>query len=106
MFQHKHKVDTEDESSVQAQQSRGLWVRDQILSEQIETNKGGGVQGIWPKVCIHRYLIFLDWMSLYSPGNIEAHFVDNAGLKLRESLLPGPPECWDFKVCVAQILNL
>lgn len=39
----KHKVDIEDESSVQAQQSRGLWVRDQILSEQIETNKGGGV---------------------------------------------------------------
>jgi hypothetical protein len=40
------------------------------------------------------FLVFQDRVSLYSPGCPETHFVDQAGLELRNP--PAlPPECWD-----------
>jgi hypothetical protein len=37
------------------------------------------------------FLVFGDRVSLYSPGCLGTHFVDQAGLKLKNL----PPKCWD-----------
>jgi hypothetical protein len=38
---------------------------------------------------------FRDRVSLCSSGCPGTHFVDQAGLELREIHLPLPPKCWD-----------
>jgi hypothetical protein len=40
------------------------------------------------------FLVFQDRVSLCSPGCPGTHFVDQAGLELRNHL-PLPPECWN-----------
>jgi hypothetical protein len=40
-------------------------------------------------------LFFRDKVSLYSPGYPGTHFVDQAGLELRNPPLPLPPKYWD-----------
>ena len=45
---------------------------------------------------IYSFLTCQDRVSVCkSPGYPGIHFVDQAGLKLREIHLPLPPQCWD-----------
>jgi hypothetical protein len=45
-------------------------------------------------LCLFFVLVFQDRVSLYSPGCLGTHSVDQAGLELR-NLLPLPTEYWD-----------
>jgi hypothetical protein len=56
-------------------------------------DSGGWFGGWFGLVWFGLILVFQDRVSLYSPGYLGIHSVDQAGLELRDPSLP--PECWD-----------
>lgn len=54
-------------------------------------NKNGDIVGFF--ICFS----FWDMVSLCSPGYLRTPYVNQAGLKLREILLPLLVKCWELK---------